>query len=114
MSLLHTVSRSIPSTSQLTLQLLKLAGLGDLRVQVELASIEVSKEAIVVGGTNGKEHLGPSEGRNGINCGNTVGNIGAGKTRGNVEGESEDFRDNVSDDGELGNWGTRREEATVS
>ena len=38
-----------------------------------LARIKVTEEAIVIDGTNGEKDLGPSQCRNGIKGGNTVG-----------------------------------------
>ena len=66
-----------------------------------LARIKVTEEAIVVDGTDGEEHLHPSKGWDGFNGGDTVGDRGAWDTGSNVKGEAEDFRNNVSDDGEL-------------
>ena len=83
--------------STLTGELVLLAGGRDLRVKLELASIEVSEETIVVGGTNGEEDLHPAKSGDGADGGNTVGDLRAWKAWGDVEGESEDFRDNVSE-----------------
>ena len=80
-----------------TLDLVQLAGGRGFRVQVKLASIKVSEEAIVVSGTNGEEDLHPAKGRDGADGGNTVGDLRAWKAWGDVEGESEDFRDNISE-----------------
>jgi len=82
------------------LKFLKLAFLF-LGAQVKLAHVKVAKESIVISGTNGKEDLSPSQGRDGINGGHTVGDFRAGQTRSNVNGESVDFRDNVSNHGKL-------------
>lgn len=60
------------------------------------ALFEVSKESIVISGTNGEDDLDPAQRRNGINGGNTIGHFRAWKTGGNVEGESVSFRGNVS------------------
>ena len=38
-----------------------------------LARIKVTEEAVVIDGTNGEKDLGPSQCRNGIKGGNTVG-----------------------------------------
>ena len=90
----------------LTLQLLKLSGLGSFRVKVELADVEVSKETVVVGGSNGEEDLGPAKRRNGVNGSDTVGDFRARKARSNVPRESVDFWDNETDDSKLGNYET--------
>jgi hypothetical protein len=76
--------------------------LGLRSIKGRLAGVEVSEETVIVDGTNEEEHLGPSESRDGINGGNTVWDIGECKARGNFTRETEDLRDDVSDDAKLG------------
>ena len=87
-------------TSVLEFRESTLLGLG--RFKVWLAGVEVSEETVVVDGTDEEEHLGPSESRDGINGGNTVWDIGECKSRGNFTRETEVLRDDVSEDGKLG------------
>ena len=108
---------STPHNSQslapapLTLQLLKLAGLGGFWVEVKLANVKVSKETVVIGGSHGKENLGPAKRRNGINGCDTVGNFRARKARSNIPREAVDLRDNESNDSQLSNCATERNES---
>jgi len=71
---------------------------------VLLSKFEVSKDAVVVNGSNEEDNLGPAERRNGLQGGNTVGDIGGGELSGDevVVGTS-DLGDDVSNDSELGN-----------
>jgi hypothetical protein len=80
------------------LTLLELSG-----VEFGLARFEVSEVSVVVNGTDQEDHLGPAKSRDGLNGGNTIGDIGAWNARGDVEGESEEFGDDVSDNSKLGN-----------
>ena len=80
------------------LALLKLSG-----IKGWLASVEVSKEAVVVDGTDEEEHLGPAKSGDGVDGGNTVRDISESKAGGDLSGEGEDLRDDVSDDAKLGN-----------
>jgi hypothetical protein len=82
---------------------LELSCLQNIGIESRLARVKVSEETVVVDGSDGKEDLRPSESRNGINGGNTVGDIRASKTRGNVERKTVEFRHNVTDDGKHGN-----------
>jgi hypothetical protein len=76
--------------------------LSDFWGQVKLSELEVTKETVVVNSSNEEEHLGPAKGRDGVQGSNTVRNIGAGKSRGDLTRESEEFRNNISNNGELG------------
>jgi hypothetical protein len=80
------------------LTLLELSG-----IELGLARVEVSKVSPVVDGTDQEDDLGPSKSRDGLKCGNTIGDIGTWNTRGDIEGESEELGDDVSDNSELGN-----------
>ena len=83
------------------LELGKSTLLGLLGIKVWLARVEVSEETIVVDGTDEKEHLGPSKSRDGVNGGNTVWDIGECKARGDFTRETEDLRDDVSENAKL-------------
>jgi len=86
--------------------MLKLLGLEILlgSSNVLLSEFEVSKDAVVVYGSNEEDDLGPAERRNGLQGGNTVGDIGGGELSGDeVVVGTGDLGDDVSDDGELGN-----------
>ena len=78
-----------------------------------LSLLEVSKNSPVVNGSNEEDDLGPSKGRDGINGGNSVGNILACKSRGNVEVETGNFLNNVSYNGKLGNTSVLKLGSTV-
>ena len=94
----HVSNHETSGTYLRKLTLLALSG-----IKGGLASIEVSEETIVVNGTDGEEHLGPAKSGDGINGSNTMGDGCEGDSWGNVSRESEDFRNDVSDDGQLGN-----------
>jgi hypothetical protein len=87
---------SVLELSELTL--LELSG-----IKRGLARVEVSEVSPVVDGADQEDDLGPSKSRDGIKGGNTIGDIGTWDSRGDVEGESEEFGDDVSDNSELGN-----------
>jgi hypothetical protein len=76
---------------------------GDFWGQVKLSELEVTKETVVVNGSNEEEHLGPAKGRDGVQGSNSVRNICAGKTRGDLTRESEEFWNNISNNSKLGN-----------
>lgn len=76
---------------------------GDLWFQVWLSKFEISEESVVVDGSNEEDHLGPSEGRDGGEGGNTVRDIVESESRGDITRESEELRDNVSNNAKLGN-----------
>ena len=63
------------------------------------ATFEVSEESPVVDGTDQEEDLDPTKGGDGLECGNTIGNILAGKTGGDVEIETVCLGGNVSKNG---------------
>jgi hypothetical protein len=69
-------------------------------IKVWLAAVEVAEETIVVNGTD-EEHLGPAEGRDGINGGNTVWNIGEGEAGGDLTRPTEHLRYDVSENTKL-------------
>ena len=92
------------------LELLKGTLLGLSRSKVRLAGVEVAEETVVVDGTDKEEHLGPSEGRDGIDGGNTVWDIGECNSRGDVTRESEDLRDDVSNDAKLSDTAVLKKE----
>jgi hypothetical protein len=71
------------------------------RVKVWLAAVEVAEETIVVNGTDEEEHLGPAEGRYGINSGNTVWDIGEGKAGSDLTRPTEHLGYNVSQNAKL-------------
>ena len=70
-------------------------------VKVWLATVKVTEETVVVNGTDEEEHLGPAEGRDSIDGGNTVWHIGEGKAWGDLTRETEHFRDDVSENAKL-------------
>ena len=59
------------------------------------------KEAVVVDSANEENHLEPTEGRDGLDGSDSVRDGGEGEARSYVTRESENFGNNVSDDGEL-------------
>lgn len=84
---------------------LKLLGLEILlgSSDVLLSEFEVSKDTVVVNGSNEENNLSPAEGRNGLQGGNTVGDISGGELSGDeVVVGAGDLGDNVPNDGELG------------
>jgi hypothetical protein len=85
------------------LELRKRALLGLSRVKVWLATVEVTEETVVVNGTDEEEHLGPTEGRDGIDGSNTVWDISEGKAWGDLTWPTEHLWDDVSDNAKLGN-----------
>jgi hypothetical protein len=85
------------------LELGKRALLGFSSVKVWLATVEVTKETVVVNGTDEEEHLCPAEGRDGIDGSNTVWDIGEGKAWGDLTRPAEHLRDDVSENAKLGN-----------
>jgi hypothetical protein len=85
------------------LELVELTLLELIGIKVRLAGIEVSKEAVVVNGTDQEEHLGPAESRDSVDGGDTVRDIGELEARGDLSRETVNLLDNVSDDGELAN-----------
>lgn len=85
------------------LELRELASLKFFLVEFRLASIEVSKETIVIDSTNEEENLGPSKSWDSVDCSNTVGNGRAWNSRGNVKGETVDFLYDVSNHSKLCN-----------
>lgn len=84
------------------LELTQLTLLHDLRVKGKLTNLEVSEETPVVNGTDEEDDLSPAKGRDGTNGSNTIGNIGTGNTRSNVEREAVDLLHNISKNGKLG------------
>lgn len=88
--------------------------LGNFSSHVKLSQFEVTKETIVVNGTDEEKHLRPSEGRDGIEGSNSVRDIAASKSRGDIKRESEELRNNISENGELGNTSVlHQKECTV-
>jgi hypothetical protein len=85
------------------LELVELTLLELSRFEGWLARFEVSKVSVVVNGTDQEDNLGPSKSGDGRKGGNTIGDIGACNSRGDVEGKSEELGDDVSDNSELGN-----------
>ena len=83
------------------LELGKSALLSLSRVKVWLAAVEVTKETVVVNRSNEEEHLGPAEGRDGIDGGNTVWDIGEGKAGGDLTRPTEHLWYDVSDHAKL-------------
>ena len=71
--------------------------------EVGLAGGEVTKESIVVNGSDEEEHLGPAKSRNGIDGSHTVWDISERKSRGDFAWPAEDLRHDVSKDAELAN-----------
>mmetsp|Transcript_12103 Transcript_12103/g.41130 ORF Transcript_12103/g.41130 Transcript_12103/m.41130 type:complete len:289 (-) Transcript_12103:7-873(-) len=84
------------------LQLLELALLEGLRIEVGLARVKVAEEAAVVNRANKSDDLDPAERRDRVDGGDTVRDVGEGKARSDLPGEAVDLRDDVADDGELG------------
>jgi hypothetical protein len=68
-----------------------------------LAGFEVTQVSIVVNGTDQEEDLGPAKSRDGVDGGNTVGDVSELEAGGDFARESVDFRENVTKDGKLGN-----------
>mmetsp|Transcript_13525 Transcript_13525/g.44165 ORF Transcript_13525/g.44165 Transcript_13525/m.44165 type:complete len:274 (-) Transcript_13525:63-884(-) len=85
------------------LELAQLAALKLLGLELRLARVEVAEEAPVIDGADQEDDLGPAEGRDGIDGGDTVRDVGELDARGNLAGEAVELRDDVADDGELGN-----------
>ena len=84
------------------LQLRELTTLQFLRLKARDTRI-ISQEAIVVDGTDQKEHLRPSKSRHGFDGSNTVGNISELDARSDFSGEAEHFLDDVTDYNQLAN-----------
>ena len=85
------------------LELVQLALLKFSGVKDGLASFEVSEEAVVVNRTDEEEHLGPAKRWDGTEGGNTMWDIGESKAGGDLSGEGENLRDDVSNDTKHGN-----------
>ena len=83
------------------LELRKRALLSLSSVEVWLATVEVTKETVVVNRADEEEHLGPAEGRDGIDGGNTVWNIGEGKAGGDLTRPTEHLWHDVSENAKL-------------
>ena len=64
--------------------------------------VKSTKVTVVVNGSNHEEHFCPSQGRNGVDGCYSRGNIGAGNSWGDVEGEVIRVGGNVSDNGKHG------------
>lgn len=85
------------------LEFRKLAALEFFGVQVRV-SVGVEEESIVVDRANEEEHLGPSQGRNGGEGSNTVGNVVGREFSGDqVVVRAAEFGPDVSNDGKHGN-----------
>jgi len=74
-----------------------------LTLEVGLSNVEVSEPSTDIDRSDGEDDLGPAESRDSVDGGNTVGDIGAGNSRSDVESPAEDLRGDVPDNGELGN-----------
>ena len=95
------------------LQLVELEFLKVVLSNGVFARFKVSKEAIVVDGSNEEENLQPSKGRDRREGSNTVGYIGKLETRSNLSGETVDFLDDISDNCQLGNTSVLELSGTV-
>jgi hypothetical protein len=85
------------------LELGKRALLSLRSVKVWLAAVEVTEETVVVNGADEEEHLGPAKGRDGIDCSNTMWDIGEGKAWGDLTRPTEHLWDDVAEDAKLCN-----------
>lgn len=74
-----------------------------LALKVGLSQVKVSEPSADIDGADSEDDLGPSKSGDGVDGGNTVGDIGTGDSRGDIESPAEDLGGDVSDDGELGN-----------
>lgn len=71
--------------------------------KVGLSNIEISKPSTHVYRTNGKDNLSPAKSRDGIDCGNAIGNVGAGNSWGDIKSPAEEFGDNIANNSKLCN-----------
>ena len=77
--------------------------LRDFGCHVKLSKLEVTEETVVVNSSDEEEHLGPAEGRDRFQGSNTVRDIAAGKSGGDIERESEELWNHVSENSKLSN-----------
>eukprot|EP00978_Attheya_sp_CCMP212_P004322 scaffold9446_cov42-Attheya_sp.AAC.2 len=82
-------------------------------VKVGLARGKVSEVTKVVDGSDEEDHLEPSEGWDGINGGNAVGDIREGNSRGNFTRPPENLGGDVSEDAKLGHTAVLEFRGTV-
>mmetsp|Transcript_26871 Transcript_26871/g.40480 ORF Transcript_26871/g.40480 Transcript_26871/m.40480 type:complete len:258 (-) Transcript_26871:38-811(-) len=84
------------------LELLELALLELIGIEVGLANGEVAEDAPVVDGADEEDHLQPAEGRDRVDGGDAVGDVGERNAGGDLAGEPVELRHDVADDAELG------------
>mmetsp|Transcript_3147 Transcript_3147/g.7456 ORF Transcript_3147/g.7456 Transcript_3147/m.7456 type:complete len:243 (-) Transcript_3147:53-781(-) len=84
------------------LELLELALLELIGIEVGLANGEVAEDAPVVDGADEEDHLQPAEGRDRVDGGDAVGDVGERNAGGDLAGEPVELRHDVADHAELG------------
>lgn len=67
------------------------------------AAFEVTEEAVIVGGTDGKENLHPTQRWDGVDGSDTVGDVGKFESGGDFAGEAVHFLYDISDHGQHAN-----------